>query len=675
MFPTIAEYNTAIQQQGSSIFRTLSSLSFIPSRTVPFKIYTFGSGSYAVVFKAKDLSKEYAIRCFISAEQENINRYRSISNYLKQLPASWIAPLELLENEININGQYYPVVKMDWIDGLLLNEFVKQNLYNNTVLADLQHEFFQISQSLENNKIGHGDIQCGNIIVTKNATGKITVKLVDYDGMYIPEFSHKTNLERGRSEFQHPQRALLPYNEQIDRFSLWVTICALEALKHDKTLWLEVMQGGFNTLDNMLFTGNDFINMSQSQLVNRLQALNKPELNFYLNKLKTFCNTAPNLIEAPILFNDISIEGKPSEPPVIIPLVHEPQKPVINPNEIVQTEKITETKPLSEPILPEFSKLPEIKYPQKEVTDSKIYFTSNPSGATVYDNKYLGTTPFTLECNKGAKRKFLFLIGTTSKEVKHEITKSYTAIHVDFYEPIAFQEPKKPQQKTEKPTEIANWKIVLKVVAFSCVGVIIITGVLSFYFGNGNNKPAEPTENYTATEQYIEEAPSTEETPNDVDIPSDKPVKEAIPAFSFRDEFIDNQIFKTRREITNELERNNIQYETGFNDNNDFYVSFNRLVWSSEKNGYIFIGKVCFFMSSRLDAKCYTWTMGFPLADVSIVEISYDKAISDNGFLNWRNHNRTIEYDMQMNHDKEICYIYCYPVRDDAAETPAAPAK
>lgn len=308
MFPTIAEYNQAIQKHGGSAFRSLNNLSFIPSRTVPVKIYSYGAGSYAVVFKAKNSYNEFAIRCFISAEQENIDRYRSISNYLKEINATWVTETELLENEISIGGQLYPVIKMDWVEGNLLNNHITQILHSNTAITELQEEIVRVSKSLETHKVGHGDIQCGNVIVSKDSNGRSIIKLIDYDGIYIPSFSHKVSLERGRAEFQHPKRSHVQYNERIDRFSFWVILCGLEALKYDKSLWQESMQGGFNTLDNVLFVGEDFRAFNSSKLVNRLYALNKPSLSFYLDKLNQFCSSSATSIESPTLFGSVGRE-------------------------------------------------------------------------------------------------------------------------------------------------------------------------------------------------------------------------------------------------------------------------------------------------------------------------------------------------------------------------------
>jgi hypothetical protein len=302
MFPTIAKYNQAIHLKNGDTFKSLNHLSFIPSRRSPVPIYSYGSGSYAVVFKASDNLNDYAIRCFISAEKENIDRYREIDKYLKKISSTWKVGIDLLENEIFIEGKYYPVLKMDWVEGQLLNHYITSILSENNELSKLQDEIVWVSKSLEENYVGHGDIQCGNIIISKSYYGKIILKLIDYDGLFVPNFSNKTNLERGRSEFQHPLRSLLPFNETIDRFSFWVILCALEALKYDKSLWYEVMNGGYNTLDNLLFTGDDFRNFNNSKLVNRLYHINEVSLNYYLNKLNLFCNKHPGIIEKPVHF-------------------------------------------------------------------------------------------------------------------------------------------------------------------------------------------------------------------------------------------------------------------------------------------------------------------------------------------------------------------------------------
>ncbi len=308
-FPTIGDYNQLIQQKGGNAFISLRSISFIPSRTTPIKVFLFGSGAYAAVFKGSINGSNYAIRCFLTAEDETINRYKIICDRLKSIQSEWKTDCEFLDNEIQFNGKLYPVLKMEWLNGVLINQFVSNNITDNNILNELQKKLVAISDDLEKNKIGHGDLQCGNIIIT-GTSANFQIKLIDYDGMYVPDLAYKRAIEKGRSEFQHPKRTFNNFNPEMDRFSFWVFNTALEALKVDKTLWREVMQGGFNTLDNFLFTVQDFLNPNQSPLFNRLYKLNSSVLNFYLDKLKSFCFgdyysiTKPELIGQTSTYNN-----------------------------------------------------------------------------------------------------------------------------------------------------------------------------------------------------------------------------------------------------------------------------------------------------------------------------------------------------------------------------------
>ncbi len=327
-YPTIGEYNQLIQQKGGNAFSSLRGISLIPSRTVPIKVYLFGSGAFAAVFKGAINSSTYAIRCFLTAEDETINRYKTICNYLKNIQSSWKTDCEFLENEIFVNGNSYPILKMEWLSGLLINQFVSNHISDNNVLSKLQKQLVAISNDLEKQKIGHGDLQCGNIIVT-GSSSNFKIKLIDYDGMFVPDLAYKKAIEKGRTEFQHPKRTMNDFNPEMDRFSFWVMITALEALKIDKTLWREVMQGGFNTLDNFLFTIQDFLNPNQSALFNRLYKLNSSSLNFYLDKLKSFCNNDYSSITIPIL------SGQFSNSQNDIPSAHQKYVPTSSNNQIV----------------------------------------------------------------------------------------------------------------------------------------------------------------------------------------------------------------------------------------------------------------------------------------------------------------------------------------------------
>ncbi|AXE17954.1 hypothetical protein DR864_09510 [Runella rosea] len=430
MFPSVSEYNQVIQSKGGTSLKTLSNLTFIPSRITPIKIYSYGSGAFAVVFKAKDeLDNKYAIRCFTSAENDKIERYREVSSYLRKIDTTWQTEFELLEAEIKVGNRGYPIIKMDWVEGELLNDYIGHKLHDNKALTELQKQLVEVSKSLEKHKVGHGDLQCGNVIVSKNDGGESVVKLIDYDGMYVPPLSGKHSLERGLTEFQHPERSHLDYNEKIDRFSFWVIICAIEALKYDKSLWLEVMQGGFNTLQNTLFIGQDFIDFDNSALVQRLSRLNKPSLSFYLSKLRAFCDSLPENVEQITMFK--------------------------SPNQEQGNNDFTE--PIATQPKTDFIKI-----------------LSNPSGATIFNSAFqkIGTTPCVLDKDE-----------YTAKTLRLKYEDQYTTVFINKNQSeiwINFQQKNPPiiiktQQPVPAPQDNEWVKVVIFVIAFTVIVLAIIS--------------------------------------------------------------------------------------------------------------------------------------------------------------------------------------------------------
>ena len=81
------------------------------------------------------------------------------------------------------------------------------------------------------------------------------------------------------------------------------------------------MLGGFNTLDNFLFTIQDFLNPNQSNLFNRLYSLNSTSLNYYLDKLKCFCNSEYSFVTKPVF------SCQSSSTPSCIPTDHQKYVP------------------------------------------------------------------------------------------------------------------------------------------------------------------------------------------------------------------------------------------------------------------------------------------------------------------------------------------------------------
>jgi hypothetical protein len=64
------------------------------------------------------------------------------------------------------------------------------------------------------------------------------------------------------------------------------------------------MQGGFNSLDNFLFTAQDFQRTNQSSLFNRLKSLRVTALNFYTETLIWLCNNPVSIVPPPKIYEE-----------------------------------------------------------------------------------------------------------------------------------------------------------------------------------------------------------------------------------------------------------------------------------------------------------------------------------------------------------------------------------
>ena len=286
-YPILSEYEIAIKKSGSTILNLNERFEFVVNRTAPIKFYNFGSGAFACVFKIKNQQnyQAFALRCFLNGgDPQRIGRIQQIIEYLSLINEPWLCTATLVNRGIYVKSHHFPCILMEWTSGMLLNEYVSEIINDNGKIDILQKKIAALSQALEKHGIAHGDIQSGNVLVEKNGS-EIVLKLVDYDAMYIPPLGGQQAVETGHSSFQHSGRTKDYFDKKIDRFSFWLLLTALEALKYDKSLWNKDMQGGFNDGDNFLFRAKDIAHPSSSILVSRLHSLQQPSLAYYLDQL------------------------------------------------------------------------------------------------------------------------------------------------------------------------------------------------------------------------------------------------------------------------------------------------------------------------------------------------------------------------------------------------------
>ncbi len=459
-YPLISEYEREIKTKGSVILKLPQHYNFVPNKIKPIKIYSYGSGAMAGVFKVEGMGKQYALRVFLNGgNPQNISRVMEIAKHLGDISSDFLCKYQLYQNGIVIKDHSFPVILMEWVNGKKLNEYVDSILNQNDKISELQFHLVKLNESMEKNQMAHGDIQSGNVLVEEKGGAGIQLKLVDYDAMFLPELSGQKAIEIGHSSFQHPKRDKSVYNAEMDRFSFWLILTALEAIKFDKNLWSKDINLGFNDGDNFLFRAKDLQNPNVSPLVKKLRNINQPSLNFYLDKL-------------------LSDSHSPKRDEVAL----------FDKNSNVVVSYTAEKKPVSALLEPSSPATP-VENLSAPIDDTVFSIDSDPSNATVYcDGVVLGVTPISLNVGQYSNKKIALSYGSSRKsfylnsaqkvyKIKLiEEAKTYTnPINSQVSQPISpYGKQYTPKQQQKEGSDSSNDVLKWFIIGFVLLSLLVL---------------------------------------------------------------------------------------------------------------------------------------------------------------------------------------------------------
>lgn len=228
------------------------------------------SEDYAVVFKMKDRKngKLYAIKCFLIGIEEHEDNYKKISEVLNKVRSPYFSKIAYLPNELHVESYNcyeteFPVVKMNWIEGVTLDNYIESHLNNSYALSMLSWKFCCMASWLLPQPFAHGNLKPDNILVKTDGT----LKIVDYDGMFVPSMRGQKAYGYESSNYQHPLRTEDDFNERIDDFALTSIALSLKAFSLDSSLFRYADEG------HLLFDESDYRDLSSSEIFGALQAL------------------------------------------------------------------------------------------------------------------------------------------------------------------------------------------------------------------------------------------------------------------------------------------------------------------------------------------------------------------------------------------------------------------
>ena len=109
-------------------------------------------------------------------------RYELISQHLVSAKLPQAVEFAFIDQGIRVNGAWHPILKMDWVVGMTLAEYVGRHLDDRRALNRLAERFLELLDDLRTRQIAHGDLQHGNLLVVDGHTGP-SLRLINYNGM------------------------------------------------------------------------------------------------------------------------------------------------------------------------------------------------------------------------------------------------------------------------------------------------------------------------------------------------------------------------------------------------------------------------------------------------------------------------------------------------------------
>lgn len=251
------------------------------------------SGNSATVYKAMLPNGEnYALRFFSRRSPDNPGRYAVILQYLVQKRLKSIVAFKYMEDGIRVfaggRPAFFPLVQMEWVFGSTLQEFVRDRClqHDSNALELMAEHWVELVRELKKAHIAHGDLQHENVLV--NYLGEL--KLVDYDGMFVPQLEGWPTVDGGHVAYQHPART----NDTrlfsgLDHFSALVIYVSLKALAVAPGLWTQFVEPPKNSKrpirDALLFEPTDFSSPQKSELIQVLRQSSAVQVQRWTNLL------------------------------------------------------------------------------------------------------------------------------------------------------------------------------------------------------------------------------------------------------------------------------------------------------------------------------------------------------------------------------------------------------
>ncbi len=246
------------------------------------------TGGFASVYEITSGGRRWAVRCFLRDFKDQAERYQRIGGHLGAVALPYTIHFDFQPQGILVKGQRFPILKMGWVEGTPLNDFIERSRYSPGVLGSLAQRWQRMLVDLKAKEVAHGDLQHGNVLVAPDGS----LKLIDYDGMWVPALAGRGSHETGHPAYQDPKRTERDFHRDVDEFAGQVILVAILATSKRPELWDE-----FNNGDNLLFRKDDYLDPRSSRVFGSLLSLSDNDITSRVRGLIRVCGCDPDRIQ------------------------------------------------------------------------------------------------------------------------------------------------------------------------------------------------------------------------------------------------------------------------------------------------------------------------------------------------------------------------------------------